>query len=195
MPALLALLPLTVATAMQGPLDTDLQSGRACSQNSLIVCVQNIGGAGGSGGNGTQPILCYGCTIQGATGGAGGPGGNVNSKKDPITPAAATMPPATTTAVNQPPISLIARCQLNISGETVVDSRRCNYDKVGKRFTLSAQSANKKYVYTIALVLNDNKTGSGSLSGGNSAKTRDLGVLNRAGACWVNDTVKICAWQ
>ncbi|TNC15781.1 hypothetical protein FF100_00455 [Methylobacterium terricola] len=148
------------------------------------------GGDGGAGGPaGGQVFHCYKCTITGPTGGAGGPGGSSDSGGARPKPIDLGSAPVSS--------SVISRCTLRIAGSPVVDAQKCFFEKLERSFSIVAGSENRKYVYKMAVALNDDKTGRGFLEGGKTPGRRALGTMTQERACWVSldKSVELCAWK
>lgn len=85
-----------------------------------------------------------------------------------------------------------AKCELTIAGETYIDGP-CEFESLGSgdgSFMFSAE--NGFFVYANR----DGEQMRGSWNGvyKDSHAHDDLGMLNRDGACWVNQTARVCAW-
>ena len=84
-----------------------------------------------------------------------------------------------------------ARCELTISGKTWIDGP-CQFESLGDDGSFTATSPDGYFAYA-------NKDGDQMRASWNgeykeSHAHDNLGLLDRDGACWVNDTVRLCAW-
>lgn len=195
MPASAAALSLLLLTA--GPSGTghpDLHKV-ACRLAVNGVCQDNLPGAkvAGNGGKGGDATVVYNIYFGAApTGGPGAAGGSVKTGGAPPSPAvAAAIAPSSSVSL------ALSRCRLTIAGKPEVDTKGCQFEKKDRSFTLTGESTNQKYTYTIKVALNEDKTGTGTLSGGKTQAVRPLGTLNRRGACWLSEdeSVEVSAWK
>lgn len=188
-PVLLAQSP--DSCGLRKPLDQS-----ACVVQSIITRVQSKeprGGDGGGGGRGgNQIIQCYNCILGGPAGGAGGTGGSATGSGAKSQKLDGSSLSSTS--------SIISKCSLRIADVFVVDAKNCFYEKIGNKFSVVAGSDNRKYIYKMSVAINDDKSGFGTLSGGKTMSTRNLGAMvadKDDKACWVSldQSVRLCAWR
>jgi len=87
-----------------------------------------------------------------------------------------------------------AKCLLSIEGEIYIDGV-CDFEPLsgtGGDFRITGPKAR----YFAYLYVESQGIGDGHWNGaiGESRAHTPLGTLKRDGACWTNDTAKLCAW-
>lgn len=85
-----------------------------------------------------------------------------------------------------------ARCELTISGKTWIDGP-CEFTDIGGGDGSFIVTGTNGY-FAYANKDGDQMRGSWNGEFKESRAHDDLGMLDRDGACWVNETARLCAW-
>lgn len=91
----------------------------------------------------------------------------------------------------------ISRCLLEVDGTTWVDGP-CEFQPLEQgdaSFEVIEKAQPQTFAYIFMAQDGDPPYGFWNGGGGASHAHDDLGELRRDGACWVNDRVRVCAWQ
>lgn len=187
---------LTVISAIPSEYIGTTFDDKSVTENILFVR-DTQGGAGGNGGSaGAQNV--YICNVPGScpqnvNGGAGGAGGNATGR------SAGQGNGSVSGSYSDPSLkkSRISRCTLDIAGKTEVDATGCDFEfsETTKLSSFRGPSVNQKYIYKVIWQPNGDGTAQAVLQGGTTTNERGLGLLRKEGACWVNNTVRVCAWR
>lgn len=83
-------------------------------------------------------------------------------------------------------------CELTIAGHTYIKDI-CDFRDIGDgdgSFVITSENG----FFAYANKVGDQMRGSWNGIHKDSHAHDDLGMLNREGACWVNETARVCAW-
>ncbi|WP_321813935.1 MULTISPECIES: hypothetical protein [unclassified Paraburkholderia] len=86
------------------------------------------------------------------------------------------------------------RCLLEVNNKTYLDGPCEVKIEKGGTFTIGVSDKHPSKYFAYVLMDDDGAHGYWNEEPGATHAHSELGLLRRDGACWVNDTARVCAW-